>query len=423
VIAIAFGLLFANFSSAQVASSSPSSTSSDQSQSATPVVSVQLTSSSSMPPSNPTSTDGAPSSTPSDDLAQLSSSSTTVGSSTPVAVSSASSTSDSTSTTAVTSTSVESSAPGVSSATSPSVDQLSLTALASSSPSSTQSLLSSTSTATSSTVTQPASPPPSPPVPNAYPTCDQSVINVPADYPSIQTAIDAASIGDTVKVAAGTYNEDVSLKSGICLEGAGVDQTIISKSGASGISGNGVSYVIIENLTVEDSGCAPGLCGGGGDGGGVWLSGSNNITLQSCRLTGNTAVNGGGMYLSASTVTMDHCLIDDNTAHNAGGGIIADADSTVALTDVTVANNTWSNALGNGGVGGVDALGASLQIANSILWGNNDTNFSGSGSGVSNSDIGGWSGGTDNVSTNPSFVSTTDYQLQTGSAVVGMGTN
>jgi len=255
------------------------------------------------------------------------------------------------------------------------------------------------------------------PVPTGYPTCDQSVKNVPADYPTIQAAINAANIGDTVKVAAGTYNEDLTLKSGICLEGAGIDQTIISKSGASGITGDGVSYVIIKGLTVQNSGCAPGVCGGGGNGGGIQLSQSSNITMQSCRLTGNAAVDGGGMSVSQSTVTMDHCLIDGNTASNVGAGVVKDAASTVAFTNVTVANNNWVNPLGNGGVGGIQSDGSGLQMANSIVWGNTGQNFSGNGAQVSNSDIGGWSGGTNNVTSNPGFVSATDYHLQASSTM------
>jgi hypothetical protein len=212
----------------------------------------------------------------------------------------------------------------------------------------------------------------------------------------------------------------LTLKSGICLEGAGIDQTIISKSGASGIAGNGLSYVIMKGFTVQDSGCAPGVCGGGGNGGGIQLSQSSNIALQSCRLTGNTAVDGGGMSVSQSTVTMDHCLIDGNTASNVGAGIVKDAASTVTLTHVTVANNNWVNALGNGGVGGIQSDGSGLQIANSIVWGNNSKNLSGNGSQVSNSDIDGWSGGTNNVTSNPNFVSATDYHLQ-ASSTMGMG--
>jgi hypothetical protein len=236
------------------------------------------------------------------------------------------------------------------------------------------------------------------------------VKNVPADYPTIQAGINAASIGDTVKIAAGMYREDVTLASGICLEGAGIDQTIISKSGASGITGNNVSYVIIKGLTVKNSGCAPGICGGGGNGGGIQLSQSSNITIQSCRLTGNAAVDGGGMLVSQSNVTMDHCLIDGNTANNVGAGMVVDANSTVALTNVTVTNNNWKNALGNGGVGGIRSDG-DLQITNSILWGNTSQNFSGDGSRVSNSDIGNWSGGTNNINVNPGFVSPVNYHL------------
>jgi len=223
-----------------------------------------------------------------------------------------------------------------------------------------------------------------------------------------------------VKIAAGTYNEDVTLVSGICLEGAGIDQTVISKSGASGISGNNVSYVIIKDLTVQNSGCAPGVCGGGGNGGGIQLSQSSNITIQSCRLTGNAAVDGGGISISQSTVTMDHCLIDGNTANNSGAGISMGAASTVSLTNATVANNNWVNALGNGGVGGIRSDGAGLQMANSIVWGNNSQNFSGNGAQISNSDVSGRSGGTNNITSNPGFVSRTNYQSQ-ASSVAGIG--
>ena len=234
--------------------------------------------------------------------------------------------------------------------------------------------------------------------------------------------MNASKFGDTVKVAAGTYAEDVTLKSGICLEGAGIDQTIISKAGASGISGNGISYVIIKNLTVKGSGCAPGSCGGGGDGGGIRLSEAGSITISSCRLTDNVAVSGGGMLVSASAVSVDHVLIDGNTATNIGAGIVVEANSTVTLTNITVADNTWSNALRNGGTGGVSSYGSNLQMTNSIVWGNNSHNFSGDGSDISHSDIDGWSGGgTNNISSNPAFVLGTDYHLQAGSPAAGMG--
>jgi hypothetical protein len=261
------------------------------------------------------------------------------------------------------------------------------------------------------TTTLPAPPAP----PSTYATCDQTVKNVPASYPTIQAAINAASVGDTIKVAAGTYAENVNLKSGICLEGAGVDQTVIAKSGAPGITGSGVTFLTIKNLTVKNSG------NGNGDGGGIRIVGSNNVTLQSCRSTGNVGTNGGGIFISGSTVTIDHCLFDGNTVHNTGAGIEAEGNSTVTLTNTTVANNTWANALGNGGTGGIMSYGSSLQISTSILWGNNSDNITGGGFSISGSDISGWAGGTNNVNTDPKFVSASDYHLQSGSPATGMG--
>jgi hypothetical protein len=56
-------------------------------------------------------------------------------------------------------------------------------------------------------------------------------LHVPRDYPTIQGAIDAASSGDTVKVAAGTYTESVHLRSGVCLLGSGARRTILDAGG------------------------------------------------------------------------------------------------------------------------------------------------------------------------------------------------
>src|SRR3989344_4818777 len=60
-----------------------------------------------------------------------------------------------------------------------------------------------------------------------------AVINVPADFTTIQDAVDAASDGDTIIVAANTYDEQVVIDGkGLTLEGAG-DTTIIRPSSAS----------------------------------------------------------------------------------------------------------------------------------------------------------------------------------------------
>ena len=71
----------------------------------------------------------------------------------------------------------------------------------------------------------------------------QRIIHVPADYATIQAAIDAAKSGDIIQVAAGTYKENIVLnKSGITLQG---------DNQASIIQGSGPQTVLAQNISGE----------------------------------------------------------------------------------------------------------------------------------------------------------------------------
>jgi hypothetical protein len=56
-------------------------------------------------------------------------------------------------------------------------------------------------------------------------------LEVPAQYASIQDAVDAAAPGDIVKVAPGTYTESVHLRPGVCLVGSGARVTTLEAHG------------------------------------------------------------------------------------------------------------------------------------------------------------------------------------------------
>ena len=53
-----------------------------------------------------------------------------------------------------------------------------------------------------------------------------ATLQVPADYTTIGEAVDAAIWGDTVEVAAGTYDELVTVRIPLTIQGAGAETTI-----------------------------------------------------------------------------------------------------------------------------------------------------------------------------------------------------
>ncbi len=70
-------------------------------------------------------------------------------------------------------------------------------------------------------------------------------------FTSIQAAINAAVAGDTIMVAAGTYNETVTLKSGITLLGAGADEGAVVVNGSMVVPST-MANATVGNLTVHN---------------------------------------------------------------------------------------------------------------------------------------------------------------------------
>ena len=95
------------------------------------------------------------------------------------------------------------------------------------------------------------------------------IIHVPGQYPTIQAGIDAAGAGDIVLVAAGTYVEEINLKAGVVVRGAGMGRSIIDGNNDPGDVVRAVGNAIgpdtkLEGFTIRGAANGGGMPGGGG---------------------------------------------------------------------------------------------------------------------------------------------------------------
>jgi parallel beta-helix repeat protein len=173
----------------------------------------------------------------------------------------------------------------------------------------------------------------------------QITINVPADQPTIQQAIDAAANGDTVLVAPGTYHENISFngKAITVKSSSGAPATVISGLGndsAVTFAANEGPNSILDGFTVRG--------GSALDGGGIFIS-SSSPTVRSNVITQNFATHGGGIAVTGSgSPLVTGNLISNNSASDDGGGI---AVFNISSTTGVIANNVIADNSANRGPG------------------------------------------------------------------------
>ncbi len=250
------------------------------------------------------------------------------------------------------------------------------------------------------------------------------IINVPGDQPTVQAGIDAASNGDTVLVADGTWTGAGNKK----LDFGGKAITVKSENGPSSCvidcenSGrafylhNGeTSDSVVDGFTIINgtgdyaSGilCSPasptitncivsdGYSGANWGGAGIcaWGSGSSP-SISNCTITGNySRQNGGGVYVKSGSATIRNCVISDNEAQYGGGILIYDGLATTIITGCTISGNLAIGGIGPGSEGaGICVWDSPATIINCIIsnnWadagqvnGGGDPDWDGQGAGI-----------------------------------------
>jgi hypothetical protein len=176
-------------------------------------------------------------------------------------------------------------------------------------------------------------------------------------FATIAGAIAGAGPGDTVALAAGTYNErDILVYGQVEIAGAGRDLTIVDGS-IGGVNagivfrfaGSAHSNVTIRDLTVK------------GGRRGIDLTGDNTATLERIRVTGNGPETGAGIFNGFSVMYLRDSLVDHNFATDvnsiggcdwggaSGGGIAALCGSSYnRISGTTISDNVagrWGGGL------------------------------------------------------------------------------
>lgn len=214
-------------------------------------------------------------------------------------------------------------------------------------------------------------------------------ILVPADYPTVQSAIEASSHGDVIEIAPGTYTEVIDLRGkAITLRGtSGAPKTILKAPPNRSVlyitSGEGRSTVL-EHLTITGGTGSPheGFLSGGG----IFMMNAAP-TIRNCIISENTAVHGAGIHgvhadpliedclftgnSSESTGTATHwnlecfpelirCTFSENHSGAYGAGVGAWTDCVVEIVDCTFENNA-ADIRGGGVYSGCGCTGVNVS--------------------------------------------------------------
>jgi len=161
----------------------------------------------------------------------------------------------------------------------------------------------------------------------AVPAAAQATIYVPGDHSTIQAAINAASAGDNIIVAAGTYTEDLTINI--------ANLTIKSASG----SGN-TTIQLVDGVGIDIQGGADDFTLGGASGEGFTVLSNSDDTTFNIQVAN-----------APSDVTISYNEI--GTTGNASMGVSVGA---AGASGLTISNNTFTDEAGDGSIWGPNVV-------------------------------------------------------------------
>jgi predicted outer membrane repeat protein len=215
---------------------------------------------------------------------------------------------------------------------------------------------------------------------------DRVGINGACSYGTIQQAVNAANDGDTIRVAAGVYFENVDITAGkaITIEGGYNNTCTATGAGPTQINGSASS-----GSTLDISGGTTQLrslqvAWGSGTGAGLDVGDNGQVTLDNTDVFNNHGDYGGGIWLDTGTaVTITNgSEVHDNTGQSDGGGVRVWGKFFGYSND----SDVYDNCAPNGG--GFSVPGGRLALNAADVYGNQAAAATGKGGGIHVTDNG-----------------------------------
>jgi len=205
------------------------------------------------------------------------------------------------------------------------------------------------------------------PTPPSTPQRNPITINVPADYKTIQAAINAAIDNDTISVKFGTYNENIVLDKKIKLIGELSGSTIIDgKGNENALTINNGKDISIERLTIQSKDRYAIYCPGKNQTSAVFKnliikdSGWGIVAEENCQLTIlNTLVynnrnsantDGAGILVKNNFSYEITSEIRNNTIDDNYHGIWSENSNVKVMNSIITSNIGGAGAIGNTGI-------------------------------------------------------------------------
>ena len=231
-------------------------------------------------------------------------------------------------------------------------------------------------------------------------------LNVPGTYPTIQAAINAASIsgGDTIAVAAGSYTEQISAGKCVSIVGSGVnsttifapaamvDSTVPGGSARAIVEARANAYVTIKDLTISGPVTFSPTSGTFG----VFVAESATLNMRNARVTTiqqssgiNSAQDGQGIvagdttFGTAGSLDLDGVTVD---GYQENGILVGGAGSSATIANTTVTGTGPTSLIAQSGIQIYG--GASGAISTSTINDNLYSLNSGAATGILTADAG-----------------------------------